>query len=80
MTKGEMAVYVTQWLCGQLSRARILVNGEMCARCEKYGPGTCARCWEEAAWAAAAKEAKRREETPGNCATFDSAGLPHGGW
>ena len=65
MTKGEMAVYVTQWLCGQLSRARILVNGQMCARCERYGPDTCARCWEEAAWSAAAKEAKRREERDG---------------
>ena len=62
MTKGEMAVYVTQWLCGQLSRERILVHGEMCARCEKYGADACAKCWTEAAWRAGFAEAKRREE------------------
>ena len=80
MSRSELYAYVVDWLAHSLSKARILVNGEMCARCEKYGPGTCARCWEEAAWAAAAKEAKRREEMPENCATFDSAGLPHEGW
>ena len=80
MTKGEMAVYVTRWLCGRRARARILGNGEMCARCEKGGPGTCARCWEEAALAAAAEVAKPRQEMPGKWATFVSAGLPHGGW
>ena len=62
MTRSEMIAYAVQYLAGQLSRARILVNGEMCPRCSKYGPETCARCWEERAWAETARESRRREE------------------
>ena len=65
MTRSEMIAYAVQYLAGQLSRARILVNGEMCARCEKYGPDTCAKCWTEAAWREGFAEAKRREEIDG---------------
>lgn len=63
MTRSEMIAYAVQYLAFQLSRARILVNGEMCARCEKYGPVACARCWEERAWAEVDRERRRREET-----------------
>lgn len=62
MTRSEMIAYAVQYLAGQLSRARILVNGEMCASCSKYGPETCARCWEERAWMEVDRERRRREE------------------
>ena len=65
MTRSEMIAYAVQYLALQLSKARILVNGEMCARCEKYGPDTCARCWEEKAWTETARESRRREEIDG---------------
>lgn len=65
MTRSEMIAYAVQYLAGQLSKARILVNGEMCARCGKYGPETCARCWEERAWAETDRERRRREEADG---------------
>lgn len=61
MTNSEMIAFAVRYLALQLSKARILVNGEMCARCEKYGPETCARCWEERAWAEADRERRRRE-------------------
>ena len=63
MSRSELCAYVIDWLAHSLSKARILVNGQMCARCEKYGPDTCAKCWTEAAWRAGFAEAKRREET-----------------
>ena len=63
MSKSEMTAFALSYLAHALSRARILVNGEMCARCEKYGPETCARCWEERAWAEADRERRRREES-----------------
>ena len=65
MTNSEMIAFAVRYLALQLSKARILVNGEMCARCEKYGPDTCAKCWTEAAWRAGFAEAKRREERDG---------------
>ena len=65
MTNSEMIAFAVRYLALQLSKARILVNGEMCARCEKYGPVTCARCWEEKAWAETARESRRREEIDG---------------
>ena len=65
MTRSEMIAYAVQYLACQLSKARILVNGEMCARCRKYGPETCARCWEERAWAETDRERRRREEKDG---------------
>ena len=46
--------FAVQHLASQLSKARILVNGEMCAR-----------CWEEQAWRAAFAEDKRRREADG---------------
>ena len=61
MTKSEIIAFAVRHLALQLSKARILVNGEMCARCEKCGPETCARCWEERAWAEADRERRRRE-------------------
>lgn len=57
--------FAVQHLAAQLSKARILVNGMMCARCERYGPETCAQCWEEQAWRAAFAEDKRRSEAEG---------------
>ena len=57
--------FAVRHLASQLSKARILVNGTMCARCEKYGPETCAQCWEEQAWQAAFAEDKRRSEAEG---------------
>ena len=63
MTGSEMIAYAVQYLAGQFSKARILVNGDMCARGEKYGPETCARCWEERAWAETDRERRRREES-----------------
>ena len=57
--------FAVQHLASQLSKARILVNGAMCARCEKYGPETCAQCWEEQAWRAAFAEDRRRSEAEG---------------
>lgn len=65
LARSEMAAYAVQYLAGQLSKARILVNGQMCARCDKYGPETCARCWEEKAWAETSRECRRREEAEG---------------
>jgi hypothetical protein len=65
MTRSEMIAFAVQYLATQLSRARILVNGEMCARCERYGPETCARCWEEKAWAETDRERRHREEADG---------------
>ena len=65
MTNSEMIAFAVRYLALQLSKARILVNGQMCARCEKYGPDTCAKCWTEAAWRAGFAEAKRREERDG---------------
>ena len=62
MTNSEMIAFAVRYLALQLSKARILVNGKMCARCDKYGPATCARCWEEKAWAETARESRRREE------------------
>ena len=60
MSKSEMMAFALSYLAHALSRARILVNGQMCASCEKHGPDTCARCWEERAWAEADRERKRR--------------------
>lgn len=65
MSRVELYAYVVDWLAHSLSKARILVNGEMCARCEKYGADACAECWKEAAWRAGFAEAKRREEANG---------------
>ena len=62
MSRSELYDYVVDRLAHSLSKARILVNGEMCARCEKYGADACAKCWTEAAWRAGFAEAKRREE------------------
>ena len=60
-----MIAYVVQYLALQLSKARIRVNHEMCARCSDYSLERCARCWEETAWSALAKERRRREEIDG---------------
>ena len=65
MTRSEMIAFAVRYLAGQLSKARILVNGAMCARCERYGPETCARCWEEKAWAETDRERRRREDADG---------------
>ena len=62
MSRSELVAYVIDWLAHSLSRARILVNGEMCARCGQYGADACAKCWTEAAWKAGFAEAKRREK------------------
>lgn len=65
MTRSEMISYTVQWLSVQLSKARIRVNHEMCARCSDYSLERCARCWEETAWAATERERRRREEIDG---------------
>jgi len=45
------------WLADRLSEARILVNHDGCARCQRMSFAECSRCWREEA-AKAAREGR----------------------